>query len=589
MKRLPLPTLAAGTAVALALGIAAAGAVPMGFSQDRSADLAQQIDPHKAKSVILLIGDGMDDSMITAARNYSVGAAGRLALDELPFTGAMTTYGLKVGAGPDYPIAYVSDSAPTASGWSTGKKTVDGRLSQGPSTAETIPGDDYETVLEKFKLMGKRTGDVSTAEITDATPAAAASHINARACQGPANMATCPTARKSVGGKGSIAEQLVDNKVDVLLGGGANRYAQTLEDGSESVLSYATTKKGYRSVANATELDAITSLSGGPVLGLFSGSHMTRAYAPLVAVAGGTGSAARCTPQDRGTQPTLAAMTTKALSLLDNPHGFFLQIEGASVDKAEHERDICGAIGELEELDTAVTVALDYQKTHPDTLVIVTGDHAHSTQIVPDTFGGSKTATLEAFDGDPMTVAYSSAYAPGDPAAQATHTGAQIRVAAIGPQASNVTGVIDQTDLFATMLGRTPSTLPTAPTATVTVTATPTTPVPTTPVPTTPVPTTPVPTTPAPTGTPVDKPTMWLAAPKKVARDAQTWISVTVSDATEVKVRIKQASFRRVKELSADGGSLRLPGSLRKGTVQVKVIATGAGGRATLTRTIVVR
>ena len=61
-----------------------------------------------------------------------------------------------------------------------------------------------------------------------------------------------------------------------------------------------------------------------------------------------------------------------------------------------------------------------------------------------------------------MTVAYSTSYA-GDPAAQATHTGAQIRVAAIGPQAANVTGVIDQTDLFATMLGRTPSTLPTNP------------------------------------------------------------------------------------------------------------------------------
>ena len=139
MKRLSLPALAGGTAVALALGIAAASAVPMGFSQDRSADLAQQINPNKPKSVILIIGDGMDDSMITAARNYSKGAAGRFALDELPFTGAMTTYGLKVGAGPDYPIAYVSDSAPTASGWSTGKKTVDGRLSQGPSTADSRP------------------------------------------------------------------------------------------------------------------------------------------------------------------------------------------------------------------------------------------------------------------------------------------------------------------------------------------------------------------------------------------------------------------------------------------------------------------
>ncbi|WP_415839425.1 alkaline phosphatase, partial [Nocardioides zeicaulis] len=471
MKRLSLPVLAAGTAGVVALGVAAATAVPMGFSQDRSAELAQQINPAKPKSVILLIGDGMDDSMITAARNYSVGASGRLALDELPFSGAMTTYGLKVGAGPDYPIAYVSDSAPTASGWSTGKKTVDGRISQGPSSADTVPGVDYETVLERFQAAGKKVGDVSTAEITDATPAAAASHINARACQDPTAMTACPSAKKSAGGLGSIAEQLVDHKVDVLLGGGQNRYAKMLEDGSESVLSYAQTKKGYRSVTTASELAGISSLSGGPVLGLFSPSHMTRKYAPRVAVNGGTAETGPCVEQSRGTQPTLAAMTDKAITLLDNPNGFFLQVEGASVDKAEHERDICGAIGELEELDQAVKTALAYQRTHPDTLVIVTGDHAHSTQIVMDNYGGSATATVTTVDGDPMTVAYSSSYA-GTPPQQATHTGAQIRVAAIGPQAANVTGVIDQTDLFGTMLGRTPSTLPTAPTATATATAT---------------------------------------------------------------------------------------------------------------------
>jgi alkaline phosphatase len=574
VKRLSLPALAGGTAAALALGIAAASAVPMGFSQDRSADLAQQIDPNKPKSVILLIGDGMDDSMITAARNYSVGAAGRLALDELPFSGAMTTYGLKVGTAPDYPIAYVSDSAPTASGWSTGKKTVDGRISQGPSSADTVAGDDYETVLEKFKKMGKLTGDVSTAEITDATPAAAASHINARACQDPTAMAACQSARKSVGGLGSIAEQLVDNKVDVLLGGGTNRFAKMLEDNSETVLSYAQSKRGYRSVGTAAELDGITSLAGGPVLGLFSPSHMTRKYAPLVAVPGGTTPPGdgKCVEQSRGTQPTLKAMTDKAIKLLDNPNGFFLQVEGASVDKAEHERDICGAIGELEELDQAVKTALDYQKTHPDTLVIVTGDHAHSTQIVMDNVGGSMTATVTTVDGDPMTVAYSSSYA-GTPPQQATHTGAQIRVAAIGPQAANVTGVIDQTDLFDTMLGRTPSTLPNHPGPTVTVTATPTA----------------QPTTPAPTSTPADKPAIWLASPKKVARGAETWISATVSDATEVKVRITQGKDTTVRKLSKKGGSVKLPASLRKGAAKITVIAVGDAGRTTLTRSITVR
>ncbi len=63
--------------------IAATAAIPvptpMGFTQDRSAELAKQINPAEPRNVILIIGDGIDDSMITAARNYELGAGGRFA------------------------------------------------------------------------------------------------------------------------------------------------------------------------------------------------------------------------------------------------------------------------------------------------------------------------------------------------------------------------------------------------------------------------------------------------------------------------------------------------------------------------------
>ncbi|WP_207084259.1 alkaline phosphatase [Nocardioides sp. S5] len=440
--------LVGGTALVAAAAGAAIGAVASDDAPARpAADSPVTAAP---RSVILLIGDGMDDSMITAARNYSVGAAGRLALDGLPATGAMTTYGLATGPGPEYPVVYVSDSAATASGFSTGHKTVDGRISQGPSSAQDVPGEDHETVLETFARLGRRTGNVSTADITDATAAAAAAHVNARSCQDPTTMDACPSARKSAGGRGSIAEQLVDNEVDVLLGGGSARWDRLLEDGSQTLLDYAASAHGYRTVGTADDLDAVDDLADGPVLGLFAPNHLTRSYAPLVATRGGASTPdGRCTPQDRGTEPTLRQLTAKAIELLDNPDGFFLQVEGASVDKAEHERDICGAIGELEELDQAVEVALAHQRAHPDTLVIVTGDHAHSTQIVTNDEGGRRTATVVTADGAPMTVAYSSAEG-GDPG-RSSHTGAQVRVAAVGPQADRVTGVIDQTDLFALM------------------------------------------------------------------------------------------------------------------------------------------
>jgi alkaline phosphatase len=445
-------TLVAGgiTVALLATAVTAAATGSFGGgAPDRSSELARQIDSSKPRNVILLIGDGTDESIITAARNYEKGADGAFAIDKLPFVGDMTTHGLKVGAGPDYPIAYVSDSAPTASAWSTGHKTVDGRLSQGPSTADTVPGQDYRTVLQDWRDGGRRTGNVSTAEITDATPAAAAASINARACQGPADMAACVAARKANGGKGSVAEQLVDNKIDVILGGGLNRYNQ-VTDAGPSVLDYARNSKGYRYVSDASGLAGVNSLNGKRVLGLFSGGNMTPRYSPLVATPppGAGGASTRCTAADRGSQPSLAAMTDKAIDLLDNRKGFFLQVESAMVDKQEHAADICGAIGDVSELDDALKVALSYKRRNPDTLIVVTSDHAHSTQIVPNNTAGRQTATLLTADGDPMSVAYSTQ------AVGSSHTGSTVRVAAVGPQAANVTGLIDQTDLYWTLKGR---------------------------------------------------------------------------------------------------------------------------------------
>ena len=43
------------------------------------------VDPSSPRNVILIIGDGMDDHQITIARNYLVGAQGRLTLDLLIF------------------------------------------------------------------------------------------------------------------------------------------------------------------------------------------------------------------------------------------------------------------------------------------------------------------------------------------------------------------------------------------------------------------------------------------------------------------------------------------------------------------------
>ena len=136
-----------------------------------------------------------------------------MVLDDLPFTGQVTTYSVREDnpSKPDYD----SESGSTSTAWSTGQKTSDGRIS-------TAPGTDLDmtTILELAQKKGMLVGNITTSELTDATPAGPMSHVRLRGCQGPLDMNPCPQDRKSVGGPGSIAEQGIDHGIDVLTGGG---------------------------------------------------------------------------------------------------------------------------------------------------------------------------------------------------------------------------------------------------------------------------------------------------------------------------------------------------------------------------------
>jgi alkaline phosphatase len=83
--------------------------------------------------------------------------------------------------------------------------------------------------------------------------------------------------------------------------------------------------------------------------------------------------------------PTLRQMTEAALNHLshDNDKGFFLMVESASIDKQSHERKPCGSIGEMAQLEAALASVLAFAQTHPNTLVIVTADHAQAAQLIP--------------------------------------------------------------------------------------------------------------------------------------------------------------------------------------------------------------
>lgn len=283
----------------------------------------------QVKNVILMVGDGMGFGAIQYGRNILVGPEGRLSFEKLPYVGLVTTYSAD---------QWVTDSAAAATAMATGYKTKNGMIAVKPD------GTPVKTVLEAAQEAGKAVGLISTNTIYDATPAAFGSHWGQRS------------------GSSAIAAQLVEHKIDVLLGGGADQFFPkgvgpgVRADGVNLVEQAKAA--GYTYVANATELAAA---SGAKLLGLFTPSYMDYQYdRPLV----------------KRDEPSLAEMTQKSLDLLSkDADGFFLMSEGARIDHMAHTAEVAGTVAELKDFDAAVQVALKFAEGRGDTLVVVTADH----------------------------------------------------------------------------------------------------------------------------------------------------------------------------------------------------------------------
>ncbi len=374
------------------------------LAQDNTAPQRDPIPTAQPRQVILIIGDGMDEQQITIARNYLRGAAGQLLLDQMPLRSAVQIQTTQDNA-EGKPL-YVADSANTASSMATGTITSRGRISTSAGVDR-----DLTTIAELASAAGLRTGIVSTASVTDATPAAFAAHISLRLCEDSATMediryhdislGECKTDLKANGGNGSIAEQLAESAVDVILGGGSAHFTPIAEGETISTLDLAR-RNGYQVVTNAAEL--AQAAPDKKLLGLFAAGTMP------VRLQGENGRAAEdpkrswlnqlhpylgsvtlpapmtCVPNPAfSSLPTLRQMTEAALAHLgnNNDKGFFLMIESASIDKQSHERKPCGSIGELEQLEEALNSALAFARTHPHTLIMVTADHSQAAQLVP--------------------------------------------------------------------------------------------------------------------------------------------------------------------------------------------------------------
>ncbi len=122
-----------------------------------------------ARNVIVLQGDGMGTAQRDLIRLVTKGnRAGRdLVMDKLDHTGLVHT-------DPKDPNAAVTDSAAAATAFATGVKTYNGAIGVDAN------GRAVRTLLEDARRAGKATGLVTTAQVTDATPAAYAAHVKDR-------------------------------------------------------------------------------------------------------------------------------------------------------------------------------------------------------------------------------------------------------------------------------------------------------------------------------------------------------------------------------------------------------------------------
>ena len=374
-----------------------------------------------AKNVIILLGDGMGAAHRTAARimikGYAQGMAqGKLAMDTFPFTGMVMTSSLN---------SIVTDSAPGMANYVTGNKAQNNQEGVFPDdTNDAFDNPRVEYLSEYLhRTKGKSLGIVSTADVFDATPAANAVHtsnrgngtgivdqyLDDRGLTGltvlmgggrkwflPKNSTAAP-ANSSNTGNGSVRAAGSDYTLPSDLVAGWGAAAGAIDVNRDLIGDFQAA--GFAYAPNKTAMDG----AGTPdkLLGLFSYSNMNVAFDKINKRRGNS-----TVVDDYGfpDQPMLDEMADKAIKVLNknNNNGFYLMIEGASIDKQSHLMDADRWIEETIEFDRAVKVAQDFAASPAgaDTLVIVTADHecAGVGIIGAYTGSGASSANVATYD-----------------------------------------------------------------------------------------------------------------------------------------------------------------------------------------------
>ena len=275
----------------------------------------------KVNNIILMIGDGMAENIITATE---IVKGDKLVMSGMKNKTHVTTYSQSVKEGKEK----FTDSAASATALSTGTKTYNGCIGVDKD------GNDLETICEYAQKCGMKTGLVDRHYICHATPAGMVAHNSFR------------------GAYKAILGEMVQSDVNVMLGGGSQYYTPSVQKKAES--------SGYKYITKESELMNLTK-KDDKVLGLFAYDNM----------------------KNPELSPSLVTQTSKALDLLENDNGFFLMVEGSNIDVSEAELNMDDTIKQVEAFDQSVDYVLAWAEKHPGTLVLVTADHETGGVKIP--------------------------------------------------------------------------------------------------------------------------------------------------------------------------------------------------------------
>lgn len=270
----------------------------------------------RPKNVILMIGDGMGLTQVSAAFFFGEKEPNFV---RFPYTGLSRTSSAS---------HKITDSAAGATAFSCGIKTYNGAIGV-DTTRQSVT-----TILERAAAQGVKAGLIATSSITHATPASFYAHAESR------------------NEHENIAAQLVKSPVQFFAGSG-QRYFLEREDSVNMLEVLA--ESGFEMDTAAWQKPA--QLKSDQKYGFLIGDKSM----PKVV---------------EGRGEFLKEATEAALSHIGSAEeGFFLMVEGSQIDWGGHATDKEYVTSEVLDFDKAIGAALDFAEKDGNTLVIVTADH----------------------------------------------------------------------------------------------------------------------------------------------------------------------------------------------------------------------